>query len=47
VALTEWVPTSSNNKVTASAHYVRSGEHGAERRAGNLETLAETGTASR
>ena len=32
-------PTSYNNQVTACAHFVRSGEHGAERRAGNLETL--------
>jgi len=29
-------PTSYNNKVTAFAHFVRSGEHGAGRRAGNL-----------
>ena len=32
-------PTSYNNQVTACAHFVRSGEHGAERRAGNLEAL--------
>jgi hypothetical protein len=36
-------PTSENNQVTACAHYVRSGEHGAERRAGNLETFSEIG----
>ena len=28
-------PTSANKSVAACAHFVRSGEHGAERRAGN------------
>ena len=36
------VPTSHNKKVAACARFARSGEHGAERRAGNFWTLADT-----
>lgn len=35
--------TAPNNKVTACARFARSGEHGAGRRAGNLETLEDIG----
>ena len=33
---------SANIKVAACAHFVRSGEHGSESRAGNLRTLSDS-----
>jgi len=36
------IRTPSNNKVAACARFARSGEHGAERRAGNFWTLSDS-----